>query len=206
MHYLDHIILGVNDLGNGIAQFEDLTGVQPVAGGEHPELGTHNALASLGEQTYLEILAPRPNGKVVDWLQVLEEKSRLTPVMWVVGSEDLDETVVTLTGIGVELGEPVSGSRRTADQSILRWSLVRPTEPLLARSVFFIEWSRGSIHPSRTSPEGCSLVTLEIADPEPQRLRSLTDALGLSVAIYESSEPFIEVLLRGPNGIVRLPE
>ena len=55
---LDHLILGINDLQHGIAVFNRLTGVTPRPGGEHPGRGTHNALVSLGDGRYLEIVAP----------------------------------------------------------------------------------------------------------------------------------------------------
>ena len=50
---VDHILLGIDDLDRGMEQFEKLTGVRPVYGGKHPR-GTHNALVSLGNGTYLE--------------------------------------------------------------------------------------------------------------------------------------------------------
>jgi hypothetical protein len=58
--WLDHFVVAIDHLGSGIDAFEALSGVRPVYGGEHPALGTHNALVSLGRDHYLEILAPRP--------------------------------------------------------------------------------------------------------------------------------------------------
>jgi hypothetical protein len=204
MHHLDHIILGINDLEAGIARFEQLTGVQAVRGGEHPGLGTQNALVSLGEGVYLEILAPRPGVKVVEWLGSLEEMDDLTPMMWVVRTDDLDQTVRLLRDAGVELSEPVSGSRETADGLTLAWKMAHPQDPALAASAFFIEWNRDSIHPSRTSPPGCTLNSFEIADPDPRRLRNIFDVLGLNVGLYQRALPLIELVLHTPNGRVRL--
>ena len=72
MHYIDHIVIGIHDLEKGIASIEDLTGVKPVYGGAHPSLGTHNALISLGNRTYLEILAPNPDVSM-NWLSWLTD-------------------------------------------------------------------------------------------------------------------------------------
>src|SRR4051812_10884651 len=58
---IDHVILGIDDLQKGIAELERATGVRAVFGGAHPGRGTQNALISLGENHYLEILAPNPD-------------------------------------------------------------------------------------------------------------------------------------------------
>src|ERR1043166_480780 len=56
----DHLLWGAADLDVAIAALAERTGVRAVAGGQHPDLGTHNAVAALGRKRFLEVLAPDP--------------------------------------------------------------------------------------------------------------------------------------------------
>jgi len=44
---IDHVVLAVPDLADGVAGFQRLTGVRPVMGGSHINLGTANYLVGL---------------------------------------------------------------------------------------------------------------------------------------------------------------
>ncbi len=71
MLHLDHILYAVPDLQKGIDDFEKLTGVRPVYGGKHLNLGTHNALVSLGEEVYFELIAPDPSRKNIPLANII---------------------------------------------------------------------------------------------------------------------------------------
>ncbi|MCH8101412.1 MAG: VOC family protein [Proteobacteria bacterium] len=204
MLQIDHLIIGVADLDAGVREFEEITGIRPAYGGEHPHLGTHNALISLGDRTYLEILAPRPSANVTESLQFLAQLPEITPVMWAVSTNNITETADRLASAGYEVTEPVPGSRRQENGSTLHWTILEMAAPNLAGAPFFIEWSEISVHPSESSPGGCELGSLEIKDPRPDQLQGLIQLLGLNINVERAASSLLTFDLHCPNGEIRL--
>ena len=58
--HIDHIIIAASSLESGCDYVEEKLGVRPVQGGEHERWNTHNALLSLGDMTYLEVISLQP--------------------------------------------------------------------------------------------------------------------------------------------------
>jgi len=88
MLQLDHIICGSLDLELGFEFVEALTGVKPVYGGIHPGQGTRNALMSLNNRQYLEIMSPDSQQSVVS--PFFGENATAGIKTWAVGSSDLN--------------------------------------------------------------------------------------------------------------------
>lgn len=198
---IDHVILGINDLPRGIAEFERATGVRAVFGGSHPGRGTQNALISLGGNHYLEILAPNPDDPASKKLTELQALAALTPVGWAVRAGDLDALQKSLRSHGVPTGEIRPGARNRPDGSRLAWRTLNfeSPSPLLP---FFIEWDRNSAHPSATSPEGCRLAGFALEDPAPETVQEPLRAAGVEVAVRQGERARIEISLACPQGAV----
>lgn len=55
---LDHFMWAGSNLDALVERFAALSGTRPLPGGHHPGNGTQNALASLGNGSYIELIAP----------------------------------------------------------------------------------------------------------------------------------------------------
>jgi hypothetical protein len=201
---IDHVIVAVGDLDSGIAQFEELTGVRPTFGGDHPGRGTRNALVSLGPRTYLEILAPQEGVEAIEDAPGLHELTELTPWGWAASTDDLQETFSLLRANGYQMAEPAAGSRATPAGGLLTWIAGMVQEPVISAAPFFIEWGEGSPHPATTSPTGCELETWTVLAPDPSELESFLDAVGLASEVEAlAAEPEgYRLTLRCPKGRV----
>src|SRR6267142_2523649 len=154
---LDHIILGCNDLDRGIDLVEENTGVRPAIGGVHPGRGTRNALLSLGARRYLEIIAPDPaQQKIVHFPQIRQMKDpRL--IGWAVHPPDIAATAILLRENQIAFKGPDDGSRQLPDGHVLNWKTINLADDRHGLLPFFIEWSAGSVHPSKDAPAGSRL-------------------------------------------------
>jgi len=211
---LDHVLLGSADLDAGIAFVEQHLGIRAAFGGVHPGRGTQNALLSLGDHRYLEIIAPDPKQQDTNTTPmfradlIAELKSLATPrlVGWAVHPGNLDAFAQKLREAGVAFQGPTLGSRKRPDGRLLQWKTLNLDDDKSGLLPFFIEWSADSPHPSTDAPVGCSVGHFELATPDPEALARKTTLLGLDVLIHNvaihNQKAQIRVILVGPNGQV----
>ena len=197
---LDHIILGCNDLDKGIDLVEENTGVRPAIGGVHPGRGTRNALLSLGERRYLEIIAPDPaQSQIVHYPQIRQMKDpRL--IGWAVHPPDIAAIANQLRENKIVFQGPADGSRKRPDGQILNWKTINLTDDRHGLLPFFIEWSADSVHPSKDAPKRCSLAYFEILNDEPDELSAIIKRIGLDLPVQRSDKPRLRALISGPKG------
>lgn len=201
--WLDHFVVGIDDLDAGSQAFEERTGVRPAFGGEHPAFGTHNALVSLGPARYLEILAPRPGAVPRSIAVGIERMQSLTPHLWAVATDDLAGAHRRVADAGFVVGDRTEGSRVTADGHTLRWSMFLLGEGRPDNAPFFLEWADGTPHPSTTSPEGCTLLDWTVASRDPAALARLLDAVGMEAHVVAAPADTV-IRLDTPRGDVTL--
>lgn len=197
---IDHIILVVNDLEKGMQQFEALTGVKPVFGGKHPNSFTQNALVALDGKAYIEILAPRTDVPAPDWIMQFRS---LTPSGWAIYTEDIEATRKKLAGMGFSMSEVMSGARAKPDGTMLSWSTMGFTNKDTQVFPFFIQWGEDVVHPSASSPTGCSIMKFEITTRD-NDLDKLNEHFKLGISTT-SGEPRLVLRLRTPKGVVTFP-
>jgi Glyoxalase-like domain len=201
---LDHILLGCNDLERGIAFVEERTGVRAAFGGVHPGRGTQNALLSLGERRYLEIIAPDPKQASVEQFSVITKLKEPRLIGWAAHPGDLQSVATKLAQSGVAADGPTPGSRKRPDGRLLQWKTLNLKDNPAYLLPFFIEWSADSLHPSSDSPKGCTLLRFEAASPDPDALSKQTALLGLDLPIVKGDKAQLRAEIRGPRGLVEL--
>jgi hypothetical protein len=197
---LDHIILGCNDLDVGMDFVEQNTGVRPAIGGVHPGRGTRNALLSLGERRYLEIIAPDPaQQKIVHFPQIRQMKDpRL--IGWAVHPPDIAATAKLLRDNQVAFQGPDDGSRKRPDGRVLNWKTIYLADDRHGLLPFFIEWSADSVHPSKDAPKKCHLDYFTVMGLDPAELRKVFQQIGVEASVERSDRDRLRAHITGPQG------
>lgn len=201
----DHMLLGCGDLDKGIEFVERRTGIRAALGGVHPGRGSRNALLSLGERRYLEIIAPDPaQPRSADVRQLYRiESPRL--IGWAAHVDDLDAVIEKLTAANVAF-EPVRpGSRKRPSGQMLRWRALSLRDDQGGLLPFFIEWGKDSPHPSMDAPAGARLDRFELASPQAADLRAMVSRVGLDAAVSAAAKAALRAALTGPKGTLSLP-
>jgi hypothetical protein len=205
---IDHLLLGIGDLDTGMAWVEERTGVRAAVGGQHPGVGTRNALLSFGGRQYLEIIAPDPAQQAYNAhidVRGLAEPRLMT---WAAATADIEGVAEKARRAGYRLFGPRPGSRARPDGQVLRWTTLGVLNAFGDRGVepmpFFIEWAAGSRHPAEDSPGGCRLQAFAIEHPDADGVRRALDALGIEASVTKADAVGLRATLQTPRGTVDL--
>ena len=203
---IDHLLYASHSLAQGIDEVEQLFGVRPVVGGQHPNMGTHNALMALGPSTYLEVIARDPalqvptRGALVDFAE--DETSRL--ITWAVRTSEINTLTDKMHKAGVSVGKVDAGRRETPEGQILAWRFTDPyAMPMGGAVPFLIDWGN-TPHPASSIPSGGNLRRLRIAHPQAAMLGQLFSTIGVEVEVVEESAFRLTALIESQRGVITL--
>jgi hypothetical protein len=198
---LDHLVIGARTLAAGQAWMKGRLGVGLSPGGEHALFSTHNALLSLGPDSYLEVIAVNPHAPAPSrprWLGLdsPELRERL------VDGPQLIHWVVRVPALppGPDVLELSRGDNR--------WALIVPGDGSLPGGGVqpsLIAWHTPP--PPTSLPDvGVRLATLRLGTPMPDRLRAWLNAVQFvgEVEVYEAPQPELGATLQTPHGPVAL--
>ena len=207
--HMDHVAITAPSLEIGVEYVRKALGVSPQVAGEHPRMGTHNALLKLGEKCYLEIIAINPNAPRPNrprWFQ-LDEPDADRPIRlatWIARTDDIHAAAAASP---VLLGEVEPMSR-----GHMSWLITMPRDgslPLHGIAPTLIQWPAG-VHPTSTLPEsGCFLVHLEGFHPEAKKIASVLQSIGFEgdfrvSALPRDEQPYLVAHIQTPAGLRQL--
>jgi hypothetical protein len=210
-------VVGADTLEQGRAWARATLGIEPLTGGRHAFMGTHNLVARLDDprarELYLEILAVDPQARDPGrprWFDLddpdvraaLADEPRL--LAWVARSDDLEGDLVRLLAAGVDPG-PVFAAERGTPTGTVRWRITIPADGArLAGGAVpaLIAWDTPS--PARSlPPSGVGLEGIDVRVSD-GALARLLETAGARVA--HGTGPALEATIRssvGARGTVR---
>lgn len=172
---LDHLVVVARTLDEGVGYVEAVLGVEMSPGGKHPYMGTHNKLLSLGDRTYLEVIAVDPEApkpKHRRWFNLDSYSGAPRMMNWVCKTDDLD---AALEAAPAGSGKPVSLTRGD-----LRWRMGITDFgrlPFDDASPALIDWGDSPVPTKRLPDVDLRLARLDVFHPEAEVLLAAFPAL-----------------------------
>jgi len=199
---LDHIAVVAANLREGCEYVQDKLGVEVPYGGFHPDMGTHNHLARLGDDEFLEIITVNPDAPTPEhprWFNI-DNHGEAEPYLahWIARSDALDDLMPLI--------KAPTGNPRTMRRGDLTWRLTVPEDGSFAFDGAFpslTDWPMRPFPGSAMADIGCRLESLVLTHPQ---AAGLTDALmpvldDSRVSIEEGSRVSLTATIDTPNGV-----
>lgn len=227
---VDHLVVVAASLAQGQQWCEELLGITPGPGGEHPLMGTHNRLFSVASpafpRAYFEIIAIQPGATPTRaagqhrWFdmddpllqaRVASEGPRL--VHFVARVPRVTASTKALAAQGLDRGAVVPASRQTP-HGRLSWRItVRDDGQRLFYGALptLIQWGDSGADPAAVShpldglpASGVTLEALQASHPRAETLRAAYAVIGLAGVPVSAGAPNLIATLQTPRGRVQL--
>lgn len=204
MNPLDHLLWASPSLDDGIAALERLTGVAAARGGTHPGFGTRNALASLSDGYYLEIISPDEEQETAGTLgETIADLKEPRLLRFAVSTTDIAGVADRLARDGLT-SQHVKMSRTRPDGVRLDWQVLHPEgHDFGFHMPFFIQWDTPH-HPSASTPTGLELKSFVARHPRGDALADLFRRLDIAVAVETVDQAGFLARIASPKGDVEL--
>lgn len=173
---IDHLVVTAPTLASGIQYVERTLGCKMQPGGQHPRMGTHNALLKIGVDCYLEVISIDPHAVVPRrkrWfeLDALLPETRPRLATWVMRTNDIDR-VTNSTDHALGVVEEMS-------RGTLEWQITIPPDgrlPFHGIAPAVIQW-KDDVHPaSKLGESFVSLLQLVGRHPAAQQITAQLNA------------------------------
>lgn len=201
--FLDHLVWAVPDLDLAIKEIEAATTIKATVGGSHPNHGTCNALISMGEGIYFEILArdkSLPAGELAKFCQNLTKPNLVT---WVVRTSNIPEVIKQVEKLGYT-SVVKEMNRLKPNGEKLQWQLLWLKGHEGGNFVpLVIDW-QNSRHPSLDAPPGLKLISFRIEAIDPKPLERIFSSLSIDVELKSSSQNRMVAIIDSPKGKIEL--
>lgn len=200
----DHIAFTAPTRDTGRAAFAAATGVHLPDGGNHPAMGTHNAVAALGPDQFVEVIAIDPDGTAparARWfgLDDRPDQPDLGPAIVLYRTDDIDRDLDRAARLGLHLGTPVSLSRGG-----LTWLFALVDDghpPHEGGAPILLQWTNDGPHPaSAMSDPGLRLSRLAMTTPLADEVSAFLADADLVPDIELGDTPAVKVTFRCPDG------
>ena len=200
---IDHIAVAAPTLEEGVSWVRERLGVEPLPGGRHERMGTHNFLMRLGEKLYLEVIATDPAAPDPGrprWFD-LDRNTCVGLRTWVARTDDIH---------AASMGGAWPGTPERMTRGALHWMISVSADgsmPMDGIAPTLIQWPAGVQHPASGMPElGCSLVKLEGFHPEAATIATMLERIGFAgpFTVSKSTRPRLVAHVSTPAGMRRL--
>jgi hypothetical protein len=190
---IDHIVLAARSLEEGVTFVEEALKIKASPGGKHASVGTHNALVSLTQKRYLEVIAIDPEvsqAPRVRWFGLDEPQMQAH----LESGPKLVSYVVRATEIPVDLRFFPKLDPQPAKRGDFSWTFGFTADgrrPGMGALPYFISWDAGSAHPCERLPAAhIGLERIEIALPCAPSVEMAMRPLKLSEVRFVDSPKF----------------
>lgn len=207
---LDHIVYGVPNLSQAIKEFQEKTGVTPTIGGKHKGLGTHNAIVSLGNLRYIELIALDPDASIKNralpsWCAPLLDITKPEIMTWAIQTDNMTQLITQLNSFNLQIDPPQLFSREKPDSTTISMELAfkkQPPAPYDGIIPFLINWK--SIHPTKTMESRCQIKNWYGTHPKADEINAIFSKVGIVFVVKKAPSVSMHLVLNTPKGIIEI--